>query len=69
MSYLIYDENGELVDVLEFDSPKELESYKQLNPQFVVDSIDMSVEPLFEDDEYIAENNYFEDDDITLVLW
>ena len=69
MSYLIYDESGELVDVLEFDSPEELESYKQLNPQFVVDSTNTSVEPLFEDDEYIEEDDYFEDDDITLVLW
>jgi len=68
MSYLIYDEDGELVDVLEFNSLKELESYKQHNPQYNVEYPNISSEPLFEDEDYIDENTYYEDD-INLELW
>lgn len=64
MSYLIYDESGELIDVLEFESVKDLETYKKLNPEFVVNSTDTSIEPLFEDDDFAGEDNYYEDDEL-----
>ena len=37
MTYLIFNAEGEMIDVLVFDSEEELSSFKALNPTFVVE--------------------------------
>lgn len=66
MSYLIYNEFGELIDVLVFDSPEELESYKKLHPQFLVENIevDVPVNYEFDDNEDDYENDGIYEDDL-----
>ena len=36
MDYLIFNEEGEMLDCLPFDTNEELESYKNLNPRHMV---------------------------------
>lgn len=66
MSYLIYNEFQELIDVLVFDSPEELESYKKLHPQFLVENIevDVPVNYEFDDNEDDYENDGIYEDDL-----
>jgi len=40
MSHLIYDETGELIDVMDFDNNTALEAYKKLNPAYSVMTTD-----------------------------
>lgn len=37
MTYLIFNSEGEMIDVLVFDSEEELSNFKELNPTFVVE--------------------------------
>ena len=37
MTYLIFNSEGEMIDVLVFDSEKELSNFKELNPTLVVE--------------------------------
>ena len=36
MTYLVFDENNELFDVLEFKTSEEVEKYKEANPTMIV---------------------------------
>lgn len=50
--YLILDESGELMDVLEFDSMDQVKAYKLANPQHEVQStVDLSSLYLLDEDE------------------
>jgi len=44
MSYLIYDEDGELIDVFQFDTPEEIKAYKHLNPSHSIELADPELE-------------------------
>lgn len=61
-AYLIYDEEGEMFDVLNFNTPEELKTYQQLNPTYSVKMADSALDDsLFiesiEDEEFIDEND------------
>lgn len=62
MSYLIYDEVGELIDVLPLTTPEEIKAYKHLNPSHSLELADSELEEQLlsdaEDDE-----DYFSDED------
>lgn len=53
MSHLIYDETGELIDVMDFENNTVLEAYKKLNPKFSVITADELNEISFVDEEEI----------------
>jgi hypothetical protein len=44
MLHLIYDEDGELLEVLDFKTPTEIKAYKHLNPSHVVELADPILE-------------------------
>lgn len=48
MDYLIYDEDGELIDVLHFENHKSLDSYRAKNPNNIIikaeDLLDIEIE-------------------------
>lgn len=44
MSHLIYDEDGELLEVMDFKTPAELKAYKHLNPSHLVELADPTLE-------------------------
>lgn len=51
MDYLILDDDGELIDVLNFDSQKAIDKYKSANPTHTVT---------------IAEDMIFEEDNLSM---
>ena len=53
MSHLIYDETGELIDVMDFENNTALEAYKKHNPKFSVIKADELNEISFVDEEEI----------------
>lgn len=65
MSYLIYDQDGELFDVLNFESSKELEIFKKENPKLTVEYTDEYIEPIFSED-LIDDEDYLDEDDLFL---
>ena len=48
MAYLIFNQEEELLDVLNFTSPEELETYKGANPTHIIREEDDQI--FFEDD-------------------
>lgn len=62
MTYLIFDQEEELLDVLNFDSENELILYKSENPTHIVRKEDDLIES---DDIFIDDDDFFvEDEDI-----
>jgi hypothetical protein len=70
MSYLIYDEDGELFEVMNFQTPEEIKTYKQCNPSHTIEMADPSVEEFFlsniDDDTDFDDLDIAEEDD---SLW
>ena len=64
MSHLIFDQDGELIDVLNFENTKELKKFREKYPTYVViDESEAAEDPGFADDEFINDDG--EDD----ILW
>ena len=64
MSHLIFDQDGELIDVLNFENTKELKKFREKYPTYVViDESEATEDPRFADDEFIDDDG--EDD----ILW
>ena len=64
MSHLIFDQDGELIDVLNFENTKELKKFREKYPTYVViDESEAMEDPGFADDEFIHDDG--EDD----ILW
>lgn len=62
MAYLIFDEENELLDILNFNSEKELQLYKSENPTHSLCNEDDLIES---DDIFIDDDDFFvEDEDI-----
>ena len=58
-TYVIYNEEEEVVDILPFNSDEELDSYKKMNPTFnLYPANDLAERFILEDD---AEDNFYED--------
>lgn len=66
MPYLIYNDFEELIDVIEFDLPEDLVSYKRLNPSHIIEFTDNLEEKfILDEDEELEEesiNNYYENE-------
>ena len=69
MEYLILDENGELLDVLAFENPEQLQNFKKANPLYEIIPVDEALleEECLLDDDYLTDDEYFEDDDLTIL--
>lgn len=64
MSHLIFDQDGELIDVLNFENTKELKKFREKYPTYVViDESEATEDSGFADDEFINDDG--EDD----ILW
>ena len=64
MSHLIFDQDGELIDVLNFENTKELKKFREKYPTYVViDESEATEDPGFADDEFVHDDG--EDD----ILW
>lgn len=58
MNYLVYNEDGELIDVFNFDTSEELKIYQQDNPLYTVESTEkMDEHFLIEEDTIEEEGN------------
>lgn len=64
MDYLIYDEEGEFIDVIQFESQEALASYKQANPfHFLELAEDIEEHFLIEDELDELDDELLEDED------
>jgi len=54
MDYLIYNQEGELLDVLNFETSKELDTYKAQNPLLIIEETDET--EVGEDDLFIEDS-------------
>lgn len=61
MTYLIFNSEGEMIDALVFDSEEELNSFKELNPTFVVEEEAIDIEGLDLEDDSDEDNDIDEE--------
>jgi hypothetical protein len=59
MSYLVFDHEGEMLDVLNFDSTEELALFKAENPTYIVKQEDL----ILEEDDFA-----FDEDDLSDII-
>lgn len=61
MTYLIFNSEGEMIDALVFDSEEELNSFKELNPTFIVEEEAIDIEGLDLEDDSDEDNDIDEE--------
>jgi len=64
MDYLIFNEEGEMIECLPFETNEELESYKKLNPKHSVVHPDD-----YEDGVYLLLDEEFEEEEDVSLPW
>lgn len=55
MTYLITNREGDIIDVLDFNSDKEIKEYLDNNPNHSVDSAEVQDNLTFEDDDFLTD--------------
>lgn len=55
MDYLIYDECGNFIDVLKFNSTEELNKYKSANPKYNLEKAD---DIIFDEEDLVEEEDF-----------
>ena len=63
MNYIVFDQDGEMLDVLNFDSFDELALFKAENPTFIIKHEDELPEDYFEEIEDEDDSDVISDDE------
>lgn len=63
MTYLIFNQEGEMIDALVFNSEKELNNFKDLNPDFIVEEEGLDAAEFLDEDLEDEESENYNDID------